>query len=102
MVESSLSEKMTEQHISQEYKTVEMNFLAGWQVEATEEEDNMGNRDDLSICREKVQRSGLQKESQPWEQLDENIEEIRRFMSSSVAETTSEGKLSRGRPARAR
>jgi hypothetical protein len=39
------------------------------------------------------------KESQPWEQLDEEIEEIRRLMSRSAAETASEEELSRGEPA---
>jgi hypothetical protein len=34
---------MTEQQISQEDKTVELNFAAGWQVEATEEEDSLGD-----------------------------------------------------------
>jgi hypothetical protein len=46
---------MTEQQISQEYKTAELNFTTGWQVEATEEEDSLGDRDDLPICREEVQ-----------------------------------------------
>jgi hypothetical protein len=67
MAEASLSEKVTEQQISQEDKTVELNFAAGWKVEATEEEDGMGDLFDLPICREEVQRSRLQKESQPWE-----------------------------------
>jgi hypothetical protein len=75
MVEESLSEK-----ISQEDKTAELIFVVGWQVEATEEEYGMGDLVDLPICREEVQRSELQKESQPWEQLDEIIEEIRSLM----------------------
>jgi hypothetical protein len=99
MAEASLSEKMTEQQISQEDKTAELNFAAGWQVEATEEEDSLGDRDDLPICREEVQWSMLQKESHPWEQLDEEIENIRRLMSRSAAETASEEELSRGEPA---
>jgi hypothetical protein len=48
---------VTEQQVSQEDKTAELNFVAGWQVEAIEEEDNMGDRDDLPISREEVQRS---------------------------------------------
>jgi hypothetical protein len=47
-----------------------------------------------------VQHKRLHKESHPLEQLDEIIEEIRRLMSRSAAETTSEGKLSRGEPAK--
>jgi hypothetical protein len=89
---------VTEQQVSQEDKTAELNFAAGWQVEATEEEDGMGDLVDLPICREEVQWSRLQKESQPWEQLDEIIEEIRRLMIRS-AEAVSKGKLSRGEPA---
>jgi hypothetical protein len=41
------------------------------------------------------------KENQPLEQLDREIEEIRRLMLRSVQESVSEEKLSRGRPARA-
>jgi hypothetical protein len=43
----------------------------------------------------------LHKESQPWEQLDKVIEEIRRLMLSSIAETASNERLSRRKPARA-
>jgi ribosomal protein L12E/L44/L45/RPP1/RPP2 len=48
-----------------------------------------------------VQQRRLHKESQPLEQLDEVIEEIRRLMLSSAAETASNEKLSRREPARA-
>jgi hypothetical protein len=57
-----------------------MNFAAEWQVEAIEEEYGMGYLVDIPICKEEVQWSKLQKESQPWEQLDEIIEEIIRLM----------------------
>jgi hypothetical protein len=53
----------------------------------------MGDLVDLPICREEVQWSRLQKESQPWEQLDEEIEKIRRLMLRSAIETVSEEKL---------
>jgi hypothetical protein len=95
MAEASLSEKVTEQQVSQEDKTAELNFVVRWQVEATEEEDGMGDLVDLPICREEVQWSKMQKESQPWEQLDEIIEEIIRPMIRST-EAVSKGKLSRG------
>jgi hypothetical protein len=72
---------------TQEDKTAELNFAAEWQVEATEEENSMGDLVDLPICREEVQPRRLQKESQPWEQLDEIIEEIRRLMIRSAEET---------------
>jgi hypothetical protein len=52
MAEDNLSEKVTEHHISQENKTAELNFAAGWQVEATKEKDGMGDLVDLPIfCR---------------------------------------------------
>jgi hypothetical protein len=91
-------EKVTEQQVSREDKTPELNFLAGWQVEAIEEEYGMGELVGLPICREEVQWSRLEKERQPWEQLDEIIEEIRRLMIRSV-EAVNKGKLSRGEPA---
>jgi hypothetical protein len=69
------------------------------QAKATEEEDGMGYLVDLLICREKVQWSKLQKEIQPWEHLEEEIENIRRLISRSIVETGSEEKLSRGEPA---
>jgi hypothetical protein len=83
MAEAKLSEKEAEQETVSD-KTAELNFAAEWQVEATEEEDGMGDLVDLPICREEVQWSRLQKESQPWEQLDEVIEEIRRLMIRSA------------------
>jgi hypothetical protein len=58
----------------------------------------MGDLVDLPICREEVQWSRLQKESQPWEKLDEIIEEIIKLMIKSI-EAVSKGKLSRGKPA---
>jgi hypothetical protein len=78
LAEVELSEKVTEQQVSQE-KTAEMNSVAGWQVKATEEdeEDGMGDHGDLPNCRKFLQLRRLQKQSQPLEQLDEVIEEIR-------------------------
>jgi hypothetical protein len=58
----------------------------------------MGDLVDLPICREEAQWSRLQKESQPWEQLDEIIEEIKRLMLRLVAEIASEEELHRGEP----
>jgi hypothetical protein len=52
MVEFKLSEEKVGKQLSE--KTVELNFAEGWQVEATEEEDRLGDRDDLPICREEV------------------------------------------------
>jgi hypothetical protein len=73
-----------------------LNFAARWQVEATEEEDRKGDLIDLPICKERMQPRRLDRESQPWEQLDEEIEKIRRMMSRSATKTVNEGKLCRG------
>jgi len=54
MAEESLSKNMTEQYISQEDKTAELNFAVRWKVEAIVEEDSLGDQDDLPICREEV------------------------------------------------
>jgi hypothetical protein len=98
MAEAKLSEKEAEQQLSD--RIAELESAAEWQLNATrEEEDGMGDLVDLPICREEVQWSRLQKESQPWEQLDEEIEEIRRLMLRSAIETASKEKLSRGEPA---
>jgi hypothetical protein len=75
-----------------------LNFAVGWKVEATEEEYGMEDLVDLPICKEEVQWSRLKKESQPREQLDEIIEEIRRLMIRSV-EAVNKVKLTRGEPA---
>jgi len=81
LAEVELSKNVTEQQVIQE-ETVEMVFAAGWQVKATEEEeeDGMGDHDDLPNCRKFLQLGRLKKQSQPLEQLDEVIENIRKFM----------------------
>jgi hypothetical protein len=91
-----MSEKDAEQQISE--KTTELNFAAGWKAKATiDEENNMGDQVDLPICREEMQPRRLHKENQPWEQLEEVIEGIRRLMLKSVAESVNK-KLSRKKP----
>jgi hypothetical protein len=97
MAEAKLSKGEAEQQLSEE--TAKLESTTEWKDKATRDgEDFKGDRDDLPICREEVQWSRLQKESQPLEQLDEIIEEIRRMMLIS-AEAVSKGKLSRGEPA---
>jgi hypothetical protein len=73
-----------------------MKSAAGWQVKATEEdeEDGMGDHDDLPNCSQILQLRRLHEQSQPLEQLDEVIEKIRRLMVES-AETTSKEELGR-------
>ena len=72
---------MTEQQVIQR-EIAELNFAAEWQLEAIDkdEEDGMGDHDDLPICRKFLQLGRLQKQDQPLEQLDAVIEEIRRLM----------------------
>jgi hypothetical protein len=64
------------------------------QVKLETDEGGMGDHDDLPMCQKFLQLRRLQKQSQPLEQLDEVIEEIRRLMLGS-AETASEERLSR-------
>jgi hypothetical protein len=66
----------------------------------TDEEDGMGDRDDLSNGQNLLQLRRLQTLNQPQEQLDREIEDIRRLMLKS-AETTSEEKLGREKAAAA-
>jgi hypothetical protein len=47
-----------------------------------------GDQVDLPIDKEEVQQSSLQRRSQPTEQLEEVIEEIRRLMLRSAKETS--------------
>jgi hypothetical protein len=93
--EAKLSEGEAKKRLSDQ--DAELNFAAGWQVEATEEEDGMGDLVDLPLDKdEEVQRSRMQKDSQPWEKLDKVIEGIRRLMLKSALEAVSEEELSRG------
>jgi hypothetical protein len=95
LTEVELSEKVTEQKVSQR-ETVEMKSAAEWQLEATDEdeEDGMGDPENLPMCQKNLQLRRLHEQSQPLEQLDEVIEEIRRLMLGSV-ETASEERLGR-------
>jgi hypothetical protein len=84
--EEKLSKKEVEQQLSD--RIAELESAADWQLNAKkEEEDVMGDLVDLPICREEVQWSRLQKKSQPLEQLDKVIEEIRRMMMNSAQES---------------
>jgi hypothetical protein len=75
--EANMSVEETEQQVSQE-ETAELKFAAGWQAKATKEEENdMGDQDDLPTNKEELQPRRLHKKSQPLEQLDRVIEEIR-------------------------
>jgi hypothetical protein len=97
LAEAKLSEKEAEQQLSG--KTAEMNFAVGWQAKATRDGENrMGDRIDLPICREEVQPRRLHKENQQLEQLDEEVEEIRKMMLRSAAESVSKG-MNRREPA---
>jgi hypothetical protein len=92
-----LSEEEAEQQLSDE--TAELKSAAGWQAKATRDgENHKGDQVDLPINEEGVQWSRLHKESQPLEQLDREIEEIKRLMLRS-ARTASKEKLNRREPA---
>jgi hypothetical protein len=64
------------------------------QVRLEADEDDMGDHDDLPICKNKMQLRRLHEQRQPLQQLDEEIEDIKRLMLGSV-ETTSKEKLGR-------
>ena len=77
-----LVEKMTGVNLSEEaperqfiIETTGAKDVAEWQVEATRDgEYEMGDHDDLPICREEMKPRRLHTQSQPWEHLDEEIE----------------------------
>ena len=79
-----------------------MEFAAEWPLSATKRDKySRGYRADLPIEKTEVRQRRLHTKSQPLEQLDEVIEEIRRLMLSSAAETSNNEKLSRREPTRA-
>jgi hypothetical protein len=99
MVVAELPQEEAEQQFSEE--TAEMESTAEWPLSAIERnKDIRGDQVDLPTEMKELQQRGLHKESQPWEKLDKVIEEIRRLMLSSVAETASNERLSRRKPAR--
>jgi hypothetical protein len=78
-----------------------MKFIAKWKVKATRYGENRKeDQVDLSINEEAVQRSRVHKESQPLEQLDREIEEIRRLMLRSAQEAVNKGRLRKRNPGR--
>jgi hypothetical protein len=66
---------------------------------STREENDMGGQDDLPTDKEELQPRRLHKKSQPLEQLDRVIEEIRKLMLRSVQEVVNKGELNRREPA---
>jgi hypothetical protein len=65
-----------------------------WPLSTTKRDKyNMGYRVDLPTKMKELKQRRLHTKGQPLEQLDEVIEEIRRLMLSSVAETTNNEKL---------
>jgi hypothetical protein len=100
LTEVNQSKEEAEQQLSDE--AAELESTAGWQANATEEENNMRDQDDLPFDvykEEELQPSKLQKKSQLAEQHEEVIEEVRRLMLRSARETASKEKLSRRKPA---
>lgn len=91
MAEVELPPGEAEQQFSD--RTAREEFAARWQIKAIEdEEDSIGDHDDLPICKEKLQQSTLHEQSQPLQQLDEVIKAIRKLMIQSI-EVVSEGKI---------
>jgi len=66
LTKANLSEEEVEQQLNDE--TIELEFAARWQVNATEEENNMGDQDDFPFDvyeEEELQPRRPQKKSQP-------------------------------------
>jgi hypothetical protein len=95
---TKLSHVEVEKNLSD--KTTELNFAEEWPASPTEEGNNRGDHDDLPTGMTKLQKRRLHTGNQPWEQLDEVIEEIRRLMIRSTEAVNNE-KLSRRGPTRA-
>jgi hypothetical protein len=91
-----LSEGEVEKQLSDE--TAELEFATGWKTNAIEKEYDMGDQDDLPNDKEELQPRRMHKKSQPLEQMDRVIEEIRRLMLRSE-KAVNKGKLNRGEPA---
>ena len=95
--ETNMSEEEAGQQLGDE--TAELEPAAGWKYNATKEEErNMGVQDDLPTDKEELKQRILHKKSQPLEQLDRVIEEIRKLMLRSVEEIN-KGNMTRGEPA---
>jgi hypothetical protein len=59
----------------------------------------MGDQDDLPTDKEELQPRRLHKKSQPLEQLDRVIEEIRKLMLRSAARSSQQRELNKREPA---
>jgi len=94
--ETYMSEEGDEQQLGDE--TAELESATGWKNNSTEEENDMGDQDDLPTDKEELQLRRLHKENQPLEQLDRVIEEIKKLMLRS-AKVVNKGRLNRRDPA---
>jgi hypothetical protein len=100
MAATELGQEEAEQQLSD--KTEELNFATEWPLSNTKRnKDSVGDQANLPTKKTEVQQRRLHTKSQPVEQLDEVIEEIRRLMLSSATETASNEKLRRREIARA-
>jgi hypothetical protein len=96
---AELPQEEAEQKFSDE--TAKLESTVEWPLSAIKrDKDSRGDRADLPIEKIEVRQRRLHTKSQPLEQLDEVIEEIRRLMLSSTIETASNEKLSRMEPTR--
>ena len=100
MEATKLPQEEVEQWFSEEI--AELDFAVEWPLSATKKDKySRGDRSYFPIEKTTVRQRRLHTKSQPLEQLDEVIEEIRRLMLSSAVETANNEKLSRREPARA-
>jgi hypothetical protein len=100
LAENNLLREMVEQQFSEE--TAELKSAVEWKFSITGEEDSMRGQYNLSFHQQKeeMQQNNLHEgRSQPTEQLDRVIEQIRRLMLRSAQEAVSKEKLNKGEPA---
>jgi hypothetical protein len=85
LVEEMVAAKLPQEEAEKQFhkETVELESAAKWPLNAIKrDEDNMGGQTNLPIEKKEVQQRRLHTKSQPLEQLDKVIEEIRRLMLS--------------------
>jgi hypothetical protein len=93
LTEENLSEEEVEQQLND--GTVELESVAEWKTSSIRGcKYNMGDQDNLPTDKVELQPRRLHKKSQPLEQLDRVIEDIRKMMLSS-AEAVSKEDLNR-------
>jgi hypothetical protein len=91
LIEENLSKEEAEKKLSDD-------TTKRWKDNATEEEKNTGDHNDLPIDKEEVKHNRLHEGRQPIEHLNMVIKEIRKMIVRSIEDIISMRKLNRGEP----